>query len=225
MGPIKNNRRERRPRLIDRLELRLSTHKYVDGLWIGTFEQEPASVLSRVEEALGLIKSYDRQQYDRVTRDLERVWVRTLCGNPAEFNESAGACELDVRFVLAATSSRAIIASTVVHEATHARLLQCGIGYEENLRAKVEAVCFRRELAFAKKLPNDTEVRGRAERMLELAAGNEYWTNTAVDQQYVEGAIEMAHYVGVPIWLARVALTVRGLRTAVRRQLRRLLGR
>jgi hypothetical protein len=36
--------------------------------------------------------------------------------------------------VLAETSSLAMIASTIVHEATHARLMRCGIWYETELR-------------------------------------------------------------------------------------------
>jgi hypothetical protein len=130
--------------LVDRLELRLSTHRSLDGLWIGTYEPEAEAALLRVEEALRLIKAYDPLRYDRIIRDVKRVWVRTLVACLAQFNEIVDACELDVRYVFAATSSSVEIASTIVHEATHARLLHCRIGYGEELRARVEAVCFRR---------------------------------------------------------------------------------
>jgi hypothetical protein len=212
-------------RLVDRLELRWCTHRDVDGLWVGTYEPDPEAVLRRIEDALGLIKAHDRLRYDRLRRDLERVWVRTLFGNLAEFNESLGACELDVRFVLAATSSPAVIASTIVHEATHARLLRRRIGYEEKQRARVEAVCFRAELAFAKKLPDGADAIEHAERMLDLSGGNEQWSNATFDERYAEGAIDVARYVGVPIWIARAALAVHRLRMSVRRLLRRLLRR
>lgn len=102
--------------------------------------------MDRVEEALALIKRYDRLQYDRLSRDLKRVWVHVLHGIRGE---AFVTCELDARSVQPETTSPELIASTIVHEATHSRLLRCGIGYEEAVRARVEAVCLRRELAFA----------------------------------------------------------------------------
>jgi hypothetical protein len=95
------------------------------------------------------------------------------------------------------------------------------IGYEEELRVRVEAVCFRRELAFAEKLPNGEQVRERAEKMLELCASRDYWANTAFDDRYVQGVIEAARHVGLPAWLARAALALRALRLGVSRHIRR----
>lgn len=222
MRQIRNERRRQRPGLADRLELRLSTSKRVDGLWIGTYESEPERVLRRVEEALCLIKAYDRLRYDRLIRDLERVWVRLLPGDLGGFNESLDACELDSRFVLADTSFPEVIASTIVHEATHARLMRRGIGYEEELRARVERVCFRSELAFAAKLPNGEEVRGRAERALELRTAPGLWTDRAFSERYVEGGIQALRHVGAPDWLARTVRALVALRLSVRRLVRGL---
>jgi hypothetical protein len=217
-----NTQRLKRPaNLVDRIEIRFSTHKYIDGLWIGTWEDDAASVLHRVEEALGVIKIYDRLRYDRITRDLERVWVRTLFGNEAQYNHAMKACQLDVRFVQAATSSPAIVASIIVHEATHARILNRGIQYQAALRDRVEAVCVRRELAFAKKLPNGLEVQERAERLLEMSATAELWTDEKFEERHAEGGMGVARYVGVPIWIARLALCFRDVHTAVKRWLRR----
>ncbi len=84
---VGNNRQKQRPRLLDRIELRLSTNKRVDGLWVGTYEKEPEAVLRRVEEALYLIKIYDRLRYDRLIRDLERVWVRVQPDSLASFKQ------------------------------------------------------------------------------------------------------------------------------------------
>ena len=50
----------------------------------------------------------------------------------ASFNHSLNACQLDERFVLDEKSGPELIASVIVHEATHARLMRCGIGYEED---------------------------------------------------------------------------------------------
>lgn len=143
-------RQRQRHRLVDRLELRLSTGRRVDGLWVGVaIGSERELILRRVEEALRLIQKYDRLRYDRLVRDLERVWVRDIPGTRGSFDQPLRACSLDRVFVLAEKSCPELIAATIVHEATHARLDHCGIGYEEELRPRIEATCFRRELAFA----------------------------------------------------------------------------
>jgi hypothetical protein len=222
MAPTRDKRRESRLSFVDRIELRLSTHRHVDGLWVGTFEPERDAVLRRVEDALALIKTYDRRRYDRLTRDLARVWVRILPGDLGQFSRSLEACELDVRFVLDATSTPAMIAATIVHEATHARLFRRGIGYEPKLRARAEAVCFRRELAFANKLPDGGEVRERAQSHLELAASDDFWTDTSFGKRYAEGSFEAARFAGVPAWLARIGLAFGRLQIAIRQRLRRV---
>ena len=74
-----------RPRLSDRIMLRFSKSRYLDGLWIGTWEMEAEPILRRIEQALLLIKRYDRIRYDRLRRDLQRVWVLLLPSSIASF--------------------------------------------------------------------------------------------------------------------------------------------
>lgn len=188
--------------------LRFSTSRQIDGLWIGVFNvSEPDTVLCRIEEALGLIKAYDPLRYDRLIRDLERVWARLLPGYLGNFNSSLRACELDKDFVLDDASLPELIAATIVHEATHARLQRCGVGYEEELRPRVEAICFRRELAFAAKLPNGEKVREQAERLLALCATEDYWTDAAFKERDVNAARDL----GFPGWFIRAILGLRAL--------------
>ena len=201
--------------LFDWLELRWCTNKRIDGLWIGTGEREPERVLRRVQAALGLIKAYDRLRYDRLIRDVARVWVRVVPHGLGTFNEPIKACELDTRFVLAETSSAEAIASTIVHEATHARLLGCGIGYEDEIPARVETVCFRRELAFAAKLPNGEQVLQSVERTLQSSSTPGFWTDTTFNERVDEGRVEALRHLGAPDWLVRTALAVRTLRQRI----------
>jgi hypothetical protein len=120
--------------LHDRIEWRLSHSGSTDGLWVGCFTRDDAATFSRVEEALRLIKQYDPLWYGRLGCYLDRIWVRLLHGNTAQFENSLKACELDERFVLAETTGPEQIATVIVHEATHARLMRCGIGSEEDMR-------------------------------------------------------------------------------------------
>jgi hypothetical protein len=197
----------------DRLMLWLSSGRHVDGLWVGTYFQTNAKqVMRRVEEALRLIKTYDQRRYDRVIRDLERVWVRLVPGALGQYKHSLRACELDERFVLAETSPPDVIAATIVHEATHARLWRCGIGYDENVRARIEAVCFRRELAFARMLPNGEHAREKA--LDSLAMPPATWTDTADRGRDLEGSVQALRYLGAPNWVVRALLAARAWRSS-----------
>jgi hypothetical protein len=212
----------------------LSDSRCVDRLWIAVDRgDESEALFRRVEEALCLIKTYDRIRHERLTRDLERVWVGLLPGAEGSFNKSDMACYLDTRFVRADTTLPEMIASTIVHEATHARLVRRGIGYEEKLRPRGEAACVRRELAFAAKLPHGDKVRERAEHALEfcIARGHEFLTDGAIRERRFEGGVEALRHLGVPRWLVRamVALTAPQLRVRRlipgRRSVLRLLDR
>jgi hypothetical protein len=197
-------------RLIDRIERHLATSRRVDGLWIGVRASEAEPLLRRVEEALALIKRYDRRRYDRLRRDVERVWVRDDLGpdSVGQFDPALWACELDDWLVLTATAEE--LAATIVHEATHARLWRRGIGYDESLRARVEAACFRRELAFAARLPNGNTLREDAKRLLRTPPA--YWSDAALLERRIE---QFTHYVRrlrelqAPDWLVRAMRTIR----------------
>jgi hypothetical protein len=75
----KGSRGKKLSNLFDWLELQFSSNKPIDGLWIrigsgvqGQGERQDERLLGRVEEALSLIKRYDRPRLDRLSRDLER---------------------------------------------------------------------------------------------------------------------------------------------------------
>jgi hypothetical protein len=212
-----------RPNFADRFELRFSTGRRVDGLWIGTFESNADAILLRVEDALRLIKTHDPRRYYRLTRDLDRIWVRLLPGPLARFSYSLRACELDTRFVLAESSVPEMIAATIVHEATHARLWRRGIQYREEARHRVEAACLRRELAFAARLPNGTAVRDQAERALETPPG--FWTSAAFSERELDGTIQALRHLGTPKWIVRALLALRAVRIALITFARCLTGR
>jgi hypothetical protein len=77
-----------------------------------------------------------------------------------------------VRFVLLETTTLEEIASTIVHEATHARLERWGISYDEKQRSRVEAICLRRELNVAASLPHSEPLREQIARTLEWCASD-----------------------------------------------------
>src|ERR1700734_3657124 len=101
--------------------IRMSRNRRVDGLWVGVFlEERGAEILSRLVEALQLIKTYDPYRYRRVLREIERIWLHPLPWEWACWVRALKRCVVDPRFVVSASPS--LIASAIVHEATHAAL-------------------------------------------------------------------------------------------------------
>jgi len=216
MKPGRKTPQKSSPAFFDRLDLRFSsTSRRVDGLWIAASRDNGEMALRRVEEALQLIKTHDPRRYGRLLRDLERIWVRSDRIGTAWFNEALKACELSADFVLADTSPAAEIAAAIVHEATHARLCSHGIGYDEPLRQRIEAVCVRRELAFAARLPDGEPVRERARQTLEWVSNTPlYWTDAAFVERKLEHDVQVLRRLGTPEWVVRMTLRLRALRIA-----------
>jgi tetratricopeptide (TPR) repeat protein len=219
-------------RLVDRMLLALSSGRQVDGIWIGTgFAPEH---LSRVERALLLVKQHSPLHYSRIIRDLERIWIVLLPDRAAEYNHSLKACVLDERFVADLATSVERLATTIVHEATHARLMRFGIGYDEDQRARIEAICARRELALAVRLPDSARLQQEIAGCLDWylnPANADYFRDAAFIERHTKGEIEMLRHVRWPDWLIRARPTLRSIIGRARRLFRvdasvyKLMGR
>jgi hypothetical protein len=206
-----------KPGLLDRIKLALSTGRYVDGVWVGSWSEE--TDVRRIEDALLLIKRHSPVHYSRIVGELARIWVIVLFHRGGQYRESLQACLLDERYVVAATSEQ--IASTIVHEATHARIARCGIRYEEKLRSRIEAVCRRRELAFAAKLPNGAELQEKVRHALEWYEANPEWhSNERFRERRKQGAADGLRYLETPEWLIAIALKLEAAISRLRRLLR-----
>src|ERR1700716_3483824 len=139
-----------RPSLADKFELWLSESRMIDGLWIGSAQWDSEPALQRVEAALQLIERFAPLHYRRVKNNLCRIWVRLVPHGAGCYLHSLNACLLDERVVASETTTLEWIASAIVHEATHARLEKRGIHYDQAIRHRIERICARRELDFAR---------------------------------------------------------------------------
>jgi hypothetical protein len=167
-------------------------------------ESKPPRALGRVEEALRLIKLYDALSYSRITRHLDRIWVNLIPSGQAHYDPSLNACVLDDRYVLQEAMSVARIASTIVHEATHARLNNWGVAYLVDRRTRIEAICGRRELKFLAKIPEGGPLREEVVSALDwLTKNGDYYSDTNFQERKEEGEIEALRYLKMPDWLVR----------------------
>jgi hypothetical protein len=183
-------------------------------------ETKPYPALRRVEEALQLIKHSDNLYYSRVIHSLDRIWVNLLPYALAHYASALNACVIDERFVLLETTTLERIASTIVHEATHARFERWRIRYAEKARSRIEAICFRRELNFLTKLPSSEPLQEEIAHTLEWYATNQdYLSDVNFRERDDRGQIETLRYLGAPNWFVRFAMCLiwrRRLRTFAR---------
>jgi hypothetical protein len=144
----------------------------------GLFLISPKSVLDGVEvidaagehgdqtihslhKALKVISQTDPRRFERLKRDLRRI-VLMKAGGP-QFASEVGACLVRSEYVR--QNSPEAVATTIVHEAIHARLHRQGIGYGPNMRSRVEEVCVREQIAFAGRLRNPEIVSHLRQRL------------------------------------------------------------
>jgi hypothetical protein len=192
-----------RPNLVDRIELAMSTSRRVDGVWIGSWRGSLED-LTRVEDTLLLIKQHSPLDYSRVIRELERIWVTLSVYGLGQYKHSLKACILDERYVADSATTVERIASTIVHEATHARLERYGVEYKQELRTRIEAICFRRELALAARLPNGAELQQEIAHTLGWYQVNPgQFSDAQFLENHMVGGIEALHYLRTPDWLVR----------------------
>jgi len=208
-----------RPGILVRLQLRWSTGRHVDGLWIGSW-RTPQD-LPRIERALLLVKNHSPLHYSRIVRELERVWIFLLPAALGGYDRSLKACMLDERYVANSATSIEEIASTIVHEATHAKLDRRGFGYQEELRARIEAICFRRELAFSVRLPAGAQLqKDIAYRLTWYQSNPDYFGDAQFRERDNDGVIEMLRHIGAPDWIIRATPKIRAMVSRTRRLLR-----
>ncbi len=174
--------------LLDRAALRWSRGRRVDGLLILAFmDRETGPILARVEQALALIARYNSLRYRHLLRDLDRILVTLLPAAVGDYTGAIRTCRLDKRFVLADAVDPELIAAVIVHEATHARLDRLGVAYAEQQRPRIEAICVRREIAFANKLPRGKAVRALAEQRLATYGNLNLWTDADIRARHLDG--------------------------------------
>ena len=170
--------------------------------------ESAAAIWAKVERALTLIHACDPRSFNRLSRLVDGVFVFGDVGPQAYWSERTRLITIQEAHVMNPRASPGEIASTLVHETTHAWLDAKGFSYDAECRQRVEAICVRSELAFARKVPDSGRIVSAAEWRLALPAS--HWT----DAGFTQRARQQLRSIGIPKWLARVLLRVRRRRAA-----------
>lgn len=192
-------------RLVDRFVIWQSLSQNFDGLWLGAFTEktQAETVLGKLREALELLKTCDPYRYKRVLAQFDKILAHAMPAR-GRFVPALRRCVLDDTFV--ATGRIDEIAATIVHEATHGELLRRGVGYNQAIRGRVEAICVRQELAFAARISQPSAIKERCE--WKLALPDDTWSRTQQDEQ----AIAWLKETGFPRWILKTVLAIRDFR-------------
>ena len=183
----------------------------LDGIRIRIHEDADKTCAERIISALELIKQIDPRTYALIPRFLTGgIAVTEMIHTLGHYDPDKKACCLAIDFA----KSREIpdIALLIVHELCHARLMQRGIGYDEPIRVRVEEICRRRELAFARLLEHQNNEYDYVQRVLErlndLSAAD--YTDaifTYMHRQNVLRKLRSLKALNAPILIRRWAVT------------------
>lgn len=143
-----------------------------------------AICLREIEAALRLIHDCDPRRFRRIKKDIDGIFVYKATGALGCFHASIRLVTLRFDYIVSPSNSTAEIASTLVHEGTHARLDALGFDYTPERRARIEAICTRSEIAFARRLPDPEGLFEEAERRLALDPS--MWSNRGYQQRQLE---------------------------------------
>lgn len=113
--------------------------------------EELARAKEQITISVGLIAHYEPRRYARLKADLRGILVHPFATSPrARYNRSTGLCELSPS--LAISEDIVTIASSIIHEGTHARLRHVRVD-DPGRRLRTEHICISQEIAFVEKLP------------------------------------------------------------------------
>jgi hypothetical protein len=152
----------------------------------------------KVNGALQLISGYAPKCCRRVQKFIPNILVARSHAYNAVYISDLRLCEFSSDFALSEGTCIEQIAMALVHEATHGYLCSRGISYTGDKRVRVESICIRAEVAFARRLPQADELIAAAKRCLEYRA--EYWTNTSFLQREIDAFTK----AGMPKFLIRI---------------------
>jgi hypothetical protein len=140
----------------------LSPHRTICGthVRISPFcdSKQVSDGFAKMQEALSLIRDHAPVRFRQVQRDIRTFWI---LGTPIAYGSyirALGVCELWYRYVLLTRTTPADLASTIVHEAQHARLARLGFKFEDPYKERMEYLCFKASRNFGLRLPDGTEL-------------------------------------------------------------------
>jgi hypothetical protein len=187
---------------------RLSDRRDAHGFPIGYSKSDADSMMAqaRVTAAFDLIAATWPRWLQRTRTYVDRVQVRRVIQSIGEWHGVSRQVDLDYDYLCRPEVSIAAIASTIVHECTHARIHAAGIPYIGAERIRIERACVGQELAFVRALADDEAHSALLARIANMSEhADDVWSSES-NERRSRAALQT---IGVPRWLADVTLRLR----------------
>ena len=175
-----------------------STIEDLDVRFWYTEEGQRAPIEAKLREALALLRQHSPRQLRAIQRYLRGVLV-TGVPAAAEYNYASRLCLLDCDAASSTEMSPTMLASTLVHEAMHARLASRGLRPRDLAeRHRHENICLGAELSLASLLPEGHQLVAHIRAALAWPA--EVYSHAARKAR----AADRMRVLGVPEWFVRL---------------------
>jgi len=183
----------------------LSKRWIIVGVEVGVFLPDPGkigTIEAKISEAFALLRDFGPKYLARVKSLADGILLFHGTDALGSWTRDARLIQVSQGFIADPETKPVHIAATIVHEATHAWLDHLGFTYTPARRARIEAICYRTESAFARKLPDSEDVAREYEMcaQLVLEQPDEEWSDAAFRSRTVARLVDL----GVPGWAARL---------------------
>jgi hypothetical protein len=188
------------------LLFRVSKRRTVAGVEIAAFlpdAADHAAIEAKTSEAFTLLGEYGHRHLTRVRSLADGVLLLgTAVGAPASWNNDARLIRVSQHFISDPDTKPVHVAAVIVHEATHAWLDHLGFSYTTDRRARIEAICYRAQAAFARRIPGCDSVATEYDMCADLVLSQpvEEWSDAAFRSR----AAADLNGLGLPKWLAKL---------------------
>lgn len=187
-----------------RLDFGLAEKRVTHGLVVAVAPRtgrDDEGVFARVNAALSLLARYDPNRLAQLRRYARALFVIGRGGSYwGSWVEKLKLCVVAEVLVDSDSTAPEDVASVIVHEITHARLHHFGLDHSQRTaedRMRIEHICCRRQIAFARRLPNGEGLIDRA--LAYIAEPAEYWSQRAAAKR----ALDELRNLGCPQWIIR----------------------
>jgi hypothetical protein len=154
-----------------RMVYRLAEKRRYENIQLISGTRRAPEFFALVSAALDLIKTVDARRFRRITSHFKIIEnVVSLYG--AYYDHRLKSCAIDYEMFAKAGDREFIVkdlACTLVHESMHAVLRRKGFSTAERRRGRIERICVREEMYFARRL-NDPQHDWEEERRRRLEA-------------------------------------------------------
>ena len=158
-------------------------------------KEEWQAVEPKLAAALDLIALHAPVRFGWLLRDTDGIWIVGEVGPVGAWEYRLRAIRLRLTYCLDPKVTPALLACTLVHEATHAYLWRLGFEYPEAQRVRIERICMRSERVFLQRVPGEAPLLEWKRSLPEPVAGN--FSNRA----FWERARRQFREMGAPAWV------------------------